>query len=98
MEFNRNQIFAAGIFFLLLGLQFRMVEEFVLTPQFTRLVMEMFNHPMALAEATAETLAGSPANTTPPKTVRPPEWIGYAFLSVGAVLFLQSLTMRKPGG
>ncbi len=45
MEFSRNQIFAAGIFLLLLGLQFRMVEEFVLTPQFTRLLMELFNHP-----------------------------------------------------
>ncbi len=97
MEFSRNQIFAAGIFFLLLGLQFRMVEEFVLTPQFTRLVMEMFNHPMALADATMETLAGGSTSAVPPKAVRPPEWIGYALLSVGAVLFLQSLTMRKPG-
>lgn len=98
MEFNRNQIFAAGIFFLLLGLQFRMVEEFVLTPQFTRIVMEMLNHPMALADATVDTLAGAPADSIPPKTIRPPEWIGYAFLSVGAVLFLQSLTMKRPGG
>jgi len=97
MEFNRNQVFAAGIFFLLLGLQFRMVEEFVLTPQFTRLVAEMFNHPLALADATVETLAGSSPPTVPPKSIRPPEWIGYAFLSVGAVLFLQSLTMKKPG-
>lgn len=98
MEFNRNQIFAAGIFFLLLGLQFRMVEEFILTPQFTRLVMEMFNHPMALADATVQTLAGGSNPQVPAKNVRPPEWIGYAFLSVGAVLFLQSLTMKKPGG
>lgn len=97
MEFSRNQIFAAGIFLLLLGLQFRMVEEFVLTPQFTRLLMELFNHPLALADATVETLGGANPTNVPGKILRPPEWIGYAFLSVGAVLFLQSLTMKKPG-
>ncbi len=40
--------------------------------------------------------AANPTNV-PGKILRPPEWIGYAFLSVGAVLFLQSLTMKKPG-
>ncbi len=96
MELNRNQIFAAGIFFLLLGIQFRFVEQFVLTPHFTRLVVELFSHPLAFADGATEALTNKPPNVGS-KTIRPPEWIGYAFLSLGAVLFLQSLTMKKPG-
>ena len=35
---------------------------------------------------------------TPRRTIHPPEWIGYALLSVGSVLVLHSLAMKKPGG
>ena len=32
------------------------------------------------------------------KVVQPPQWLGYALLSVGSVLVLHSLAMPKPGG
>jgi hypothetical protein len=31
-------------------------------------------------------------------TVKPPEWLGWCLMSVGAVLALHSLSMPKPGG
>ena len=31
------------------------------------------------------------------RTIRPPKWLGWAFLSAGAVLVLQSFAMPKPG-
>jgi hypothetical protein len=32
------------------------------------------------------------------KRFDPPKWIGWAFVSVGTVLVLHSLAMKKPGG
>jgi hypothetical protein len=31
------------------------------------------------------------------KTIQPPEWIGWCLMSIGGVLILHSLAMRKPG-
>jgi hypothetical protein len=38
------------------------------------------------------------AGPSPRKTVRPPKWVGYAVISLGAVLVLHSLAMKRPGG
>ena len=37
MDITRNQYFLAGLVLLFLGLQFRLVESFVLTPEFTQI-------------------------------------------------------------
>ena len=34
----------------------------------------------------------------PPKTFRPPEWLGWSLLSIGSVLVLHSWGMKKPDG
>jgi hypothetical protein len=34
---------------------------------------------------------------TPRRTLRPPTWLGFALISIGAVLVLHSLAMKKPG-
>jgi hypothetical protein len=33
----------------------------------------------------------------PKKVVQPPEWLGWCLMSIGGVLVLHSLAMRKPG-
>jgi hypothetical protein len=38
------------------------------------------------------------AGPLPRKTVRPPEWLGWCFMSVGGVLILHSLAMPRPNG
>ena len=32
------------------------------------------------------------------KTVKPPDWLGFSLISIGAVLILHSWGMKKPGG
>lgn len=97
MEINRNQFFMGGLVILLLGLQFRMVDSAKLTPKFTRMLAEYSGNPTVAASDNMNSLMG----TEPAKvsiTYRPPEWLGWCLSSVGAVLILHSLGMRKPGG
>ncbi len=74
-----------------------MVESFVLTPQCTKFLAERSGHPMAAASQTAESVVQSEM-AFPSKTVRPPESFGWALLSIGSVLVLHALSMKKPGG
>jgi hypothetical protein len=96
MDITRNQFFFAGLALLLVGLQFRMVESFELTPEFTQYLAERTGHPLASASATAQSLTGSEKPLVK-KTVRPPEWLGWCLVSIGSVLILHSWGMKKPG-
>jgi hypothetical protein len=96
MEINRNQWFLAGLVLVLFGLQFRLVDSIVLTPEFTGFLAEHTGHPMAAAGKAVQALVEAEA-VIPPKRVRLPEWIGWALLSFGAVLVLHSLSLRRPG-
>ncbi|MHC4406961.1 MAG: hypothetical protein ACYTG0_45675 [Planctomycetota bacterium] len=95
MDINRNQWFLAGLLALLLGLQFRMIDSVVLTPEFTKFLAEQTGHPVAAASETMQTIVGTTPRI-PPKTIRPPESVGWALLSVGAVFILHSLSLRRP--
>ena len=95
MEFNRNQYLILGLVLLLLGLQIRVVESYVLNERTSSFVAERFA-PMASADGGGGTFAA--LGPTPLRTIRPPVWLGYCLISVGAVLILHSLAMKKPGG
>ena len=98
MELNRNQYFFAGILILLIGLQLRAVSTYELNAEATKL----------LAEKTPTTASATPAAIgfdgasqpavlpTSRKVIQPPNWLGWCLISVGAVLILHSLSMRKP--
>jgi len=95
MEINRNQWFMAGLVLLFLGIQFRFVDSFVLAPDFAQFLAEGTGNRVAAAETTSPLL--KPFQNAPAKkTVTPPEWLGWAMLSVGLVLTLQSLAMKRP--
>ena len=96
MDINRNQWFMAGLVMLLLGIQFRVAESFVLTPDCTQLLAQGTGNSTAVADTTSSLLA--PFQNAPilKKTVTPPDWVGWVLLSVGLVLCLQSLAMKKP--
>ena len=94
MEFNRNQYFILGLVVLLLGLQIRMVETFVLNEKASRFLAER----MAPMGGDGDRTFLPAVGPVPRRTVRPPAWLGYALMSVGAVLVLHSLAMKKPGG
>lgn len=93
MEFNRNQYFFLGILILLLGLQFRAVQTYVLTEEATRFLAER----MQSDSDNAMMGFSSDLGAGPQKTLQPPDWLGWCALSVGAVLILHSLAMKKPG-
>jgi len=96
VEINRNQYFLLGLVFLLLGLQVRMVESYVLNEKASHFVAQKLK---GLASKDPGDGSFMPAaGPTPLRTVHPPVWLGYAFISIGAVLVLHSLAMKRPGG
>lgn len=96
MDITRNQYFLAGLVLIFLGLEFRAIESMQLTQEFTQFLARRVNHPAVATTDTVDSVLGT--NTKlPPKTITPPEWVGYSFLSLGAVLVLHSLAMPKPG-
>lgn len=97
MEFNRNHYFMGGIVLLLLGIQLRLVDSYVLTEKATRFLAEHAGEPAQVAAMRATQIFPS-AGPAPRKLVHPPEWLGWALMSVGSVLILQSLAMSKPDG
>jgi hypothetical protein len=94
MEINRNQYFLIGLVILLLGLQVRMVETYVLNEKASKFLAERLSPIVADADGGQLVSAGM----TPRRTLKPPPWVGYAVMSVGAVLVLHSLAMKRPGG
>ena len=97
MEFNRDHYFTIGLILLALGAQLRYVDSYQLTEPATRFLAEKFHQKPAVAQTPLTAFFGTPPPIMPKKTVRPPDWIGWALLSVGAVLVLQALGMRRPG-
>lgn len=98
---NRNHVLMLGAVILMLGFQLRMVDSYVLNSTTTTFLSEKLklgepNTP-PIATGIAQYLPIS-ANPAPHRVIRPPRWLGWAFLSVGAVVMLHSLAMRKPGG
>ena len=92
MEFNRNQFFMTGIFLMLLGVQFRLVDSITLNDKTTR-----FLAAHAGSATTSTTASMFPSSTVPRKVIEPPQWLGWALISVGAVCVLHSLAMKRPG-
>ena len=101
MDMNRNQYFLAGLIILALGLQFRMVESVTLNQECSEFLHKKLTKKSESANPVGQSMAiwgGSQAAEKIPelRTVRPPTWLGFALLSVGAVLVLHSLAMPKP--
>jgi hypothetical protein len=88
----------AGLILLLLGIQFYYVDTIELTPEFTQFLAKQTGHPLAAvgAAAPAMTLVDQPAAKG--RRIQPPEWIGWALMSLGSVLVLHSWAMPRPAG
>ena len=95
MDLNRNQYFLAGLVVFLLGIQLRMVDGFVLNERATQFLAQRIPQ-IASTSETATLLASSPLANK--HRLHPPNWIGWSFVSVGSVLILYSLALKKPGG
>ena len=100
MEFNRNQYFMAGLLVFLLGVQFRTIDTFVLNEKATQFIaqrVQAWKQPqMASANSFPTMIAAS--GPVANHRLKPPKSIGWALVSVGSVLILHSLSLKKPGG
>lgn len=100
MEFNRNQYFMAGLLVFLLGVQFRTIDTFVLNEKATQFIaqrVQAWKQPqMASANSFPTMIAAS--GPVANHRLKPPKAIGWALVSVGSVLILHSLSLKKPGG
>jgi protein-S-isoprenylcysteine O-methyltransferase Ste14 len=100
MDFNRNQFFMAGLIVFLLGIQLRMVEAFVLNERATQFLaqrIQQFKGNQVASTSDLPTLFAAQGPVAK-KRLEPPKWIGWAMVSVGSVLILHSLALKKPGG
>jgi hypothetical protein len=99
MDLNRNQFFMLGLVVLLLGVQLRMVEVFVLNERASQFLADRIQQLKGNEVASAgqvPTLLAAQA-PVPKKRIQPPPWLGWAMVSIGSVLVLHSLAMKKPG-
>jgi protein-S-isoprenylcysteine O-methyltransferase Ste14 len=90
-----------GTIILLLGIQFRMVETFVLTPKASHFVEQKLSQRTFASDPynyssypqyDSLLMAGGPGLK---KQFTPPRWLGWAMVSVGAVMLLHGLTLKK---
>jgi hypothetical protein len=95
MDITRYHVFLVGTVLLLLGLELRLIDSFVLTSKATKYLAEQTGHPVAAASEALGSLTGS-ETPLPAKTIHPPEWSGWFLISLGSVLILQSCAMPKP--
>jgi hypothetical protein len=96
MDITRYQVFLVGVVLVLVGLELRTVDSFVLTPKATKFLAEQIGHPVVLASSAVGSITGAEA-PLPPKVVTLPDWPGWFLISFGVVLVLQSRAMPKPG-
>lgn len=98
MELNRNQYMLMGVLALLLGLQFRFVDAFVLNETCTRFLVRQSarSEPASIWSLPVSFAAQSPV-TVQRKRVSPPRWLAWGLIAAGAVLVLHSMALKKPG-
>jgi hypothetical protein len=99
MDLNRYHFFILGVVIFLAGIQLRFVDSFVLNASATRFVTEKLGTPQqdAGARYTLPMLElASSGGSASLRTVKPPVWLSWALMSIGSVLVLHSLALRKP--
>jgi hypothetical protein len=93
VEFNRNQWIMLGVVLLLLGIQLRYVQVFVLNERTTQfLARRMQEVELASSDAGSSMAAAAPIVK---QRIEPPRWLGLALLSVGTVMAVHGLSLKK---
>lgn len=90
-----------GLVILLVGLQLRTVESYVLTQKASRFVQEKLSSDNLLARddpygyrvRSYDSVMLSSGPVTPQR-VTPPRWLGWALISIGAVMILHGVTTK----
>jgi hypothetical protein len=97
MELNRNQFLLIGLVLILLGVQLRMVDTYVLNESSSKFLARQTGKIETPSMWTLPVSLAAQNGMAPRKKIRPPSWLAWALLSVGGVFVLHSLAMKKPG-
>ena len=92
-DIDRNRYFMFGVVLFLLGLQFRVVDSFVLNENSTR-ALQRFSQRASIADSNVATKAYMQV-ASPKKSLRPPNWFGFVLLSVGGVICLHAMVLPR---
>jgi hypothetical protein len=94
MDISRNQWFMYGVLIVLIGLEFRMTDSMVLNEKTSQIIAQQL-HSQELASAGPIKSAYMSRPPESRRTVKIPRWLGLSLVSVGSVLILHSLAMKK---
>ncbi len=94
MEFDRNRYFMFGVLIFLIGIQFRMIDSFVLNESSTRALHRIAKNSQ-MANSNVATNVYMNVAPSPKKSVKPPNWLGWALLTVGGVMSLHAMVLPK---
>ena len=94
MEFDRNRYFMIGVLLCLLGIQFRMVESFILNESSTRALARIAKNSQIASQDFGTSLYMN-VYPSPRKNVKPPSWLGWVLLSTGGVICLHAMVLPK---
>ncbi len=92
MSMYRNRYFLLGILLLLLGVQFRMVDSFVLNERATR-VLARVTKTAPVADNSGMSSLMMFVTPTVTKRIYPPRWLGMAMIAIGSVISLHALSV-----
>ena len=93
MDIDRNRYFMFGVVLFLLGLQFRLVDSFVLNENSTR-ALHRFSQRSNIADSNLTTSIYMQVGS-PKKSLRPPNWLGFVLLTVGGVICLHAMVLPR---
>ena len=94
MSMYRNRYFLLGVLFILLGIQFRMVDSFVLNESATRTLAKVTKSE-PVAESTMFSSFVMRVVPKPTKRVTPPRWLGLAMIAVGTVISCHAIAIPR---
>ena len=103
-----SRLFLLGTILLFLGIQFRIFDSFVLNQRTSNFIHEKFDKKSTASAGTDLYNVSLQSNddwwmtnnvpqviSSPRKTITPPDWLGWSFVSVGAVLILTCPCFRS---
>jgi hypothetical protein len=91
---NGKTYFAIGLVLVLLGIQLRAVDTYVLNEKTTQFLEKRMQSSSIISENTLNASLYTMAVPTVRKQLTHPRWVGLAFISAGAVLLLHGLSQR----
>ena len=94
MSMYRNRYFLAGVLLILVGIQFRMVDSFVLNESASRALSNVTQKVTVADNSGMDTFMSSMLPMQQ-KRIEPPRWLGLAMIAVGSIVACHAIAIPK---